>query len=560
MSFSLLKYTWLLPFLSTLFTPAGADQPSSGRRKSPFTNDFDNLVYQNLDYWHVPGFSIAVVDNNETFSKGYGISSFPSQNVTPSTLFFTASTTKAFTACALALLISDSTNTSDPLSWRTPISSLIRDDFVLPDDYATTHATLEDAASHRTGMPRHDASYGGSGFSVRDVVRSFRNLPKTRELREEWQYCNMMYMALSHVIETLTGQWLGDVLWERIWKPLNMSRTYFSLSHAKAADHNGAAELARGYVWNNLTREYEPLRWLDLTTISGAGAVISNVLDYAQWLRFLMDKAAPLPEAQHEELRTPRITAEASKYPAFTGQQSYGLGWQVANYRGEPVIFHAGGLPGFGALVGYLPIKKFGFAMMGNTAGTSNFVCHTLAFKLLDGYLSVREDERFEFAPTVEEYLEERLKVLRDPKQYLYPTAPNGTDALPLSRPLEAYTGLYSNPGYRNLTVHLAPPATSTGGLQSILGSTQRKPIQYLTIGVNRIWPFTLDFEHVSGEFFIARGYHDMHLKHQDMYDPLEIQLTKVEFRIGEDGQVKEMGALLEPLMGEKKIWFRKFG
>jgi hypothetical protein len=70
---------------------------------------------------------------------------------------------------------------------------------VLENDYVTTHTTIEDALSHRTGMPRHDFSYGGhyadevgggkggEGFhegTVRDVVRSLRWLPLTAEVSE----------------------------------------------------------------------------------------------------------------------------------------------------------------------------------------------------------------------------------------------------------------------------------------------------------------------------------------------------------------------------------------
>ena len=162
------------------------------------------------------------------FSQGYGISSFPSTPVTPETLFCGASTTKAFTAAAVALLISSSNYTG--LSWDTPISSLIREDFVLPDLYSTEHVTIEDALSHRTGMPAHDASYGGTNEKgekrgVRDLVRSLRHLPLTAPLRMRFQYCNMMFVAVSHVVETLTGVGLGDFLKENIWEPLGMKST-----------------------------------------------------------------------------------------------------------------------------------------------------------------------------------------------------------------------------------------------------------------------------------------------------------------------------------------------
>ena len=128
----------------------------------------------------------------------------------------------------MSLLVADNSNYSH-IQWNTPISSLIRDDFVLEDDYATTHTTIEDALSHRSGMPRHDISYGGTyddhEGTPRDLVRALRYLPLTAEPRTKFQYCNMMYITISHVIETVTGTWLGDYLKEKIWGPLEMNST-----------------------------------------------------------------------------------------------------------------------------------------------------------------------------------------------------------------------------------------------------------------------------------------------------------------------------------------------
>ena len=110
--------------------------------------------------------------------------------MTPSTLFYAGSTTKAFTAAALSLLIDNSSQYAN-IQWDSPISQLIREDFVLENEYATSHVTLEDALSHRTGMPRHDMSYGGhyDGHPAgpRDLVRSLRWLPLTAEPRTRFQ-------------------------------------------------------------------------------------------------------------------------------------------------------------------------------------------------------------------------------------------------------------------------------------------------------------------------------------------------------------------------------------
>ena len=45
-----------------------------------------------------------------------------------------------------------------------------------------------------------------------------------------------------------------------------------------------------------------------------------------------------------------------------------------------------------------------------------------------------------------------------------------------------------------------------------------------------------------------------------DDYEITTDGLSKAEFQLGEDGQVKELGILLEPEMGEAKIWFKKAG
>jgi CubicO group peptidase (beta-lactamase class C family) len=160
--------------------------------------------------------------------QGYGIATFPDTKVTPSTLFYGGSTTKAFTAAVMLMLIDDNANFSN-VQWKTPIIKLIPDDFALSDEYATIHTTIEDALSHRSGFPRHDyaigGNYDGQEPSLRGMVRAMRHLPLTAEPRTRFQYSNQMYGVASHVIETLTGSWLGDVLNEKIWEPLNMKAT-----------------------------------------------------------------------------------------------------------------------------------------------------------------------------------------------------------------------------------------------------------------------------------------------------------------------------------------------
>lgn len=112
--------------------------------------------------------------------------------MTPHTLFWAGSTTKSHTAAALSLLVDNSSDYSS-VAWDTPMSQLLREDFVLSDVWATAHVTIEDALSHRTGYPRHDLAVGGGGGTndARGIVRSLRNLPMSAEPRTRFQYNNM---------------------------------------------------------------------------------------------------------------------------------------------------------------------------------------------------------------------------------------------------------------------------------------------------------------------------------------------------------------------------------
>ena len=101
--------------------------------------------------------------------------------------------------------------------WSTPVSTIIRNDFFLYDDWSTSHVTLDDAVSYRTGYPRHDLSNASGERTAAKVVRNLRNLKASTEPRTTWQYCNLMYVTLGYVIEVLIGKWLGALCVTRSW-------------------------------------------------------------------------------------------------------------------------------------------------------------------------------------------------------------------------------------------------------------------------------------------------------------------------------------------------------
>ncbi|KND87177.1 D-aminopeptidase [Tolypocladium ophioglossoides CBS 100239] len=483
-------------------------------KKNPFDDAFAKFANMTLDKWKVPGLSIAVIDDEDIYAEGYGFATLPDTAATPETLWYGASTTKAFTAATLAHLIDTKEYASLAHGWNTPISSIIRDDFVLQDEWATNHITLEDAVSHRTGMPRHDMtslrSVNGRPAVPRDIVRNLRNLPTTAEPRVKFQYCNLMFVTLSHVIETITGKWLGDVLKENIWSPLGMDSTYLDLDEALAAPNH----LARGYYWDEENEKYNEVRYMPVTEVSGAGAIFSNVLDYAKWVKSLLHKTGPLSESVYEDIRKPRFISGTPSYGRDV--PLYGLAWDRFIYKGHVVYTHDGGMHAFGAEVFWLPEIKYGVVSFANTAVSSNAAEEALVLKLVDEKLGIKEEDRIDPEKKFHDAIDKLTKDLDNALDNTYPNRPE-TPVAPTTS-IDKLAGTYYDPGYKNITLRVKSHAKDSTK-QVLTGFRE-----------NDTWPISFDLHHVSGDWWI------MYLETPQNPTIYFRRYAQAEFKIGVDG------------------------
>ena len=274
------------------------------------------------------------------------------------------------------------------ISWDSTLRSILGEQFAVEDEWATNHLTLADAVSHRTGMPRHDLVYRANG-SAAEVMEGMRHLPMTAEPRIRFQYCNLMFTTLGVVVERLSGLGLGKYLTEMIWGPLEMRSTFLSLEDAKKC----GAVLAQGYHWTNLSAGFVPLPLTPVDQVGGAGATISTVLDYAKWVRMFLHHESPLLHRGYAAVLEPRMIMDS--VPSYVATDSlYAAGWIRSTYRGQKVVWHNGGLPGFGAMVVFLPESKFGVVVMGNSEAAQTYGSLEIVYSLIDDLLGVPDNER----------------------------------------------------------------------------------------------------------------------------------------------------------------------
>ncbi|KAK6221273.1 penicillin-binding [Colletotrichum tabaci] len=490
--------------------------------------DLDAYIEGIMREWHAPGLAVAIVDGDKTWAKGYGFAVLNNSTpVTPHTLFYTGSTTKSFTAAALSLLVDDAAANSSlyaGLTWQTPVSSILRDDFVLSDDWATAHVTLEDALSHRTGYPRHDLA---SARTARDTVRLLRHLPLAAEPRTRFLYSNKMYAAAGYLVEVLTGTRLGAFLRDRLWAPMGMDETFFSLAEARRS----GLVLASEYYYDSVRGRHVELPHEPSSGEEGAGSVVSTVLDYAKYLRVMVDEAAPLSAAGHRELKTPRNFVVPSSKPPYTGPMTYAFGWNTAVFEGEQVYFHTGAVTMFIAAMMMIPSKKVAVAVFTNS---DNRVPHVVAHHVLWEHLGVPKHKRFDLNKQLKSEIADQLEYLQNCAKSIYPSLPD-PPYLP-TLPIADHIGSFFDPGYGTLTVDLHCAADDDDNDDSKVCG-----LRVLGVGGEGfayLQP-TVYLEPMSGNYWLGRGYVG-----GDVAKEVGVPsfCVPVEFRVDVHGTVTHLG------------------
>ncbi|KAK4508429.1 hypothetical protein PRZ48_002167 [Zasmidium cellare] len=533
----------------------------------PFNNPtLDNFIQQTITQHPTPGLSLLVLHGQNTYAAGYGHPNLSTHTpVTPSTLFFTASTTKSFTASLAAHFVESQGHPK--ISWETPLSELIRDDFVLDQKdprgrWATERVTMEDCLSHRTGLPRHDLAWTNGFEGLREL------LPMHRDMRTKFEYSNNPYTAVSYAIEKVLDRPFKDALKEHIFDPLEMHHTTYDIEDARAVTKANDIDLATGYLWNSETESFEQVPWSDIPLSRGSGGIISNVLDYAKWVRHLMKPTnlnAALSQNAVKAIRTPKVLVDPEK--PFTGPQAYGLGLFSRVHRGREVIEHAGAIAGFMTNMVMVPptpaeIERgetdSGWAVvtMQNAYSVAQDV---VCWHLLDEFLGTPEGERYDVA---EEMRKKQAKAEESLQHENVVERLFGTKAkeahLDPALPIAAYEGIYEHPGYRKLQISLRTIRESkSGGAPERSNATEQDrdgvPLLYMAPPasakpyISRVGTL----HHVNGEYWWSHQTTGPSSWFSD-------KALKVQFLIGPHGKVQGMWYQAEPDMPDKLAFFKK--
>lgn len=406
----------------------------------------DRLLTTTLQQWQVPGAAVAVVqDDRVVYLKGYGTRD-GAHPVTPDTLFQIASTSKAFTSTALAMLASDGKlSFDDPVRKHVPY-------FRVADLCTDAQVTLRDIVSHRTGLPRRDELWDDTPLAREDVVRRMGMIAPAKPFRTSYGYHNIMFIAAGEAVTHTSGMAWDDFVRTRIFQPLGMTHTVIS-----DAEWNASTDRATGHSWDAKNARIRVQKPIETTTIGAGGAIKSSARDMANWVRFQLaggsfdGKTLVKPELL-AETKTPhtiiRVEGSTRDTNPETHLMTYAMGWVVQDYRGEQLVAHSGSLNGFRTQVALLPKRNIGVVVLINAGrGWSALgVRNALIDMLLTGkptrdwssyYLTLDRESDAKAAKEKAERLAKRVPN----------TAP--------TRPLADYAGEYTNEAYGPARVSL---------------------------------------------------------------------------------------------------------
>jgi CubicO group peptidase (beta-lactamase class C family) len=352
----------------------------------------DSIVEQAMKAWKIPGAAVVIVRGHEViYLKGHGVKELgKSDPVTPDTLFAIASTSKAFTATAVALLVDDGR-----MHWDDPVRKHI-EYFRLADPLADQNITIRDLLCHRSGLSRNDLLWYNSAWDREDIMRRVGQVKLTQPFRSLYQYQNVMYLAAGYAVGKASQSTWEDFTQKRIFEPLGMTGANFSSTVAeKAPDHATPHKKLKD-------ERVETTAWRNLDNAGPAGSINSGVRDLSKWLRFQLGDGTfegkrLLSAKQLEETKSPQMVIPMdgpTGVPSFaksrnpeTNLMCYGLGWVLQDYRGQLMISHGGSIDGFRSQVALFPKQKVAVAILSNLGGTAfpEAVRNSLADHLLGG-------------------------------------------------------------------------------------------------------------------------------------------------------------------------------
>ena len=378
------KFVLQLTLICTLTSMVLAQSSSNVSRNQtpdrPLTDRVDSLFAQ-WDKPDSPGCALGVIRNGQLiYKRGYGMANLEYNiPISPTSIFWIASTSKQFTAMSIALLARQG---------KLSLDDDIRKYLPEMPQYQRP-VTIRHLIHHTSGIRDYAVLLFYAGLPTEDVhsdedtfhlmarqtdedVLTF--IARQKDLNfapgSEHLYSNSGYLLLAQIVKRVSGKSLRQFAEENIFKPLGMANSHFQ-------------DDLRLIVKNRAVG-YSPIEGGGFSTVItnfdriGSAGVMTSVEDLLLWDRNFYENRLNGGMDLINEMVTPGVLADGQKI-------EYAFGLRSSQYKGLRVITHGGDFFGFKAQLLRFPEQRFSVICLCNSR---NINANLLAYQVATVYLA----------------------------------------------------------------------------------------------------------------------------------------------------------------------------
>lgn len=229
-----------------------------------------------------------------------------------------------------------------------------------------------------------------------------RDLPFSAEPRYAFQYNNLHYITLSHIVTVLSGRPFVDFVQENFFAPLDMRSTTYNSTAAGLTgkrsdgyfhtDVEYAKCLKRGVGSKSCVGKRQNLGWWiegDSLNNAGPGGIMTSLWDISAWQgEYLRPSQTELTPAMIAKLGDAVMPMGRDHERELSGM-SYGLAQMTLQYRGERVVMHTGGLPGQISQIWHMPDRGLSVAVFTNDGNYGHLFMRAATMTIVDEILDL---------------------------------------------------------------------------------------------------------------------------------------------------------------------------
>jgi CubicO group peptidase (beta-lactamase class C family) len=313
---------------------------------SSVSHQVSAYIGQEMGRERIPGLALLVSRGGKIVqAEGFGFSNVELQvRVKSETVFQSGSVGKQFTATAIMILVEEGKIALDD-----PLTKYFQD---APPSW--DQVTVRELLSHTAGFGDYPKNFDfRKDWTEPELLKLVESIPLAYPPGTKWDYSNLGYLTLGILIHHVTGEFYGDFLQERIFRPLDMQTTGI-ISEADIIPNRASGyRLVKGQLKNQ--------EWVaPMVNTTADGSLYFSILDLAKWDTALYTEKLLKPSSL-DLMWTP--TKLKNGQPNKDG---YGFAWFIGEREGHRVVSHDGAWQGFKSAIARYVDDKLTVVVLAN--------------------------------------------------------------------------------------------------------------------------------------------------------------------------------------------------